>query len=496
MRHRDFERIYSEFINYYKNQAKGEYEYYEWLKALQLDESLPYNQARESFQWAKDMIQLMREDKDNKYYRVLLAFPIESMNGNVYSERDLIAAAMRIKGKSPDMNHKSQFWFSPDNIYNRWGTVTTEGSKYEDGAVEVIMKVPKTTLCPVCNEKDKPLYKLIDEKRIVNVSLNGFNATEYGGFQFDENIPYTLLTSTVLPGIPLARIFPMESYLPFSQSSINKKRGKKRMIKVVGLKEKKQVGEPFADYTDFADCVAKNQDKDDPEAYCAAIKQKAEQAMPENRVCPDGYHFDSNVQDCVKNEEPESPVDKVAPELTDTPVGDAVAPDTGPQIMGESASSLKVQVLRQKQKIEALELSNAEDAEKLEKAYEQVNQMIGEEKQLKEQISRLEKQVDRLNSEKASDADIGKTMKRQIEDLTESRDGYKKIAEEKTDLVESLVAKYKTALETNVKLNQDITEANEEIIELHKQVDRKEEALKKSKNLAGKIRAIGLNQTK
>ena len=33
---------------------------------------------------------------------------------------------------------------------------------------------------------------------------------------------------------------------------------------------------PFADYKNFADCVKKNQDKDDPEAYCAEIKRKVE----------------------------------------------------------------------------------------------------------------------------------------------------------------------------------------------------------------------------
>src|SRR4030042_3388789 len=33
---------------------------------------------------------------------------------------------------------------------------------------------------------------------------------------------------------------------------------------------------PFGDYVDFADCEAKNQDKDDPEAYCAAIKRQIE----------------------------------------------------------------------------------------------------------------------------------------------------------------------------------------------------------------------------
>lgn len=38
---------------------------------------------------------------------------------------------------------------------------------------------------------------------------------------------------------------------------------------------------PFANYTDFADCVSKNQDKDDPEAYCASLEKKTEEPKPE-----------------------------------------------------------------------------------------------------------------------------------------------------------------------------------------------------------------------
>lgn len=38
---------------------------------------------------------------------------------------------------------------------------------------------------------------------------------------------------------------------------------------------------PFAGYTDFDDCVAQNQDKSDPEAYCAAIQRQVEEDMAE-----------------------------------------------------------------------------------------------------------------------------------------------------------------------------------------------------------------------
>lgn len=38
----------------------------------------------------------------------------------------------------------------------------------------------------------------------------------------------------------------------------------------------KVAGDPFAGYRDFADCVAQNQEKDDPEAYCGTIQRAAE----------------------------------------------------------------------------------------------------------------------------------------------------------------------------------------------------------------------------
>ncbi len=37
---------------------------------------------------------------------------------------------------------------------------------------------------------------------------------------------------------------------------------------------------PFAGYKDFDDCVAKNRDKKNPQAYCGAIKHKVEDAKP------------------------------------------------------------------------------------------------------------------------------------------------------------------------------------------------------------------------
>jgi len=47
------------------------------------------------------------------------------------------------------------------------------------------------------------------------------------------------------------------------------------MVSVM-LKSLEAETKPFADYSSFADCVSKNKDKDDPEAYCATIMRNTE----------------------------------------------------------------------------------------------------------------------------------------------------------------------------------------------------------------------------
>ena len=48
------------------------------------------------------------------------------------------------------------------------------------------------------------------------------------------------------------------------------------MVSEIRLPKMLKLGEPFANYDNFEDCVAKNPDKEDPEAYCADIKRKTE----------------------------------------------------------------------------------------------------------------------------------------------------------------------------------------------------------------------------
>jgi len=52
---------------------------------------------------------------------------------------------------------------------------------------------------------------------------------------------------------------------------------------------------PFAEYTDFADCVSKNKDKEDPEAYCASVHKKATGKWPtEEESGPGGHERDGS----------------------------------------------------------------------------------------------------------------------------------------------------------------------------------------------------------
>ena len=212
----DFERIYNEFHNCFQTE-EAEKQYYDWLKVMGLDETREYAQARESYLWKKEDLQFVREDALNKYYELEVGLPTKSMNGNVYNKRDLVAAALTLKGKHPSLNHKDEFWFSPKNPMNRWGNIEIIQGKFHEGICKALVKVPKNMICPICN--GRTMTELIDSKKIYNVSLEGDCeggkceiTGECEGFYFTDP-PFTFLTTTILPGIPMTRIKPLESYI-------------------------------------------------------------------------------------------------------------------------------------------------------------------------------------------------------------------------------------------------------------------------------------------
>ena len=228
-RHSDFERIRNEFIKYYGSVKMGDDEYRAWLKALNLDEDKSYGSSqKEKFSFLKPMIAKLKEDKDNIYYRVLVGFPLTSMNDNLYTQSKLSAAAGGlVDAFDCNLNHIHDLEFTGCRYI---------AARFEDGAVEAVLKVPRALLCTIDLSQHyyevgegKPLYQYIDEGTIVNQSLE---ADETGGFHFTGS---ALLTKDTLPGIPLSRIFPLETVVSEALSASQMLKAKPRKLQIVGL---------------------------------------------------------------------------------------------------------------------------------------------------------------------------------------------------------------------------------------------------------------------
>ncbi len=274
-RHADFERIRSEFIKYYGAEA-GVSEYQAWITALNLDETKSYAYSqKEKFSFLKPMLSKFKEDKDNVYYRVLVGFPIKSMNDNLYTHKKLSAAAEGlIDAFDCNLNHLPG--------YDLPG-VRYVAAKFEDGAVEAVLKVPKSVRCNIDLTshmydigEGKPLYLWIDEHVIVNQSLE---ASEYPEFHF---VGSALLTKDTLPGIPLSKISPLEAVVSEALSTSQMLKGKMVKIQVKGLSK-----------------------------------------MIEQHSCPTGQHWDAQKGVCV----PDEGTGKT-PQGTDVVVGDFVGDDS------------------------------------------------------------------------------------------------------------------------------------------------------------------------
>ncbi len=190
-RHPDFEKIHNAFLTHYKKEPQlGESRYAEWLKALGLDDSKPYRSPQERFQWAKTLIEQVKEDSDSNFYKVEALFPLESMNGNTYTREELLQATRTLTGKPSNLNH---------NLTQKLPEIEILAAQFEDDSAECLVRIPKTSNIP----------KMISEKEIVNVSVEAdwSHGIAGKGLVF-EGLAW--LTKGVLPGVPLTRIEPVE----------------------------------------------------------------------------------------------------------------------------------------------------------------------------------------------------------------------------------------------------------------------------------------------
>ena len=208
--HPDFVKIYRAFMKRYcgspDNECeKGKRVYYAWLAKMGLDDTKPYRKPQEKFNWAKSAFQYIKQDKNAKYYKVEALFPLTSMNNNVYTEEELIRAARTLIGKPVNLNHEG----------HTLKGVKIVDAEYEDGAVEVLLRVLKTA----GRGLGVNICDMIDKGEIVHVSIEATCRTRPlqkidGEVGFGcEGLVFTglaLLTKDVLPGVPLTRIEPVE----------------------------------------------------------------------------------------------------------------------------------------------------------------------------------------------------------------------------------------------------------------------------------------------
>ena len=202
IRHPDFEKIHTAFLAHYSKEPKlGESRYADWVKFSMLDESQSYylqgaaraNKSKQSFEWANFLLQFVKEDKDALYYQVEALFPIESMNKDCppFTRDEVLQAARSLTGKPSDLNH---------DFSNMLVGVEVVAAQFEDDCGECLVRVPKVS----------PLVGMIERKEIVNVSIEGEWSHGVPGHGLVLTGLGWLTKDTMLPGIPLTRIMPVE----------------------------------------------------------------------------------------------------------------------------------------------------------------------------------------------------------------------------------------------------------------------------------------------
>jgi hypothetical protein len=308
--HPDFLKIYTQFLTQIKDEDEAHNRYVAWVKALNLDETKSYGQSmREQFRWVRRHVDfdLWKEDARAKYWAVEAAFPLESMNENVYTLLELQEGARTVKGKMVNVNHKFQL-----------PTIDIVAAKYEDGVAECILRVPKQLRCPICS-KDETVNDLVESGGIVNVSLEAVCTLKSDDPHKCEGMEFTglsLLTKDTLPGIPLTRMIPLENIMveALQTSSMTpamgdkvKTQGEKTMKKKrirVKAKVKERAAPTEADrakaHFNISDEKWDSLSEEQKQAYIDKLPPRgtAEQNQPEP-YCPEHQHYDMVLKKCV-----------------------------------------------------------------------------------------------------------------------------------------------------------------------------------------------------
>ena len=210
--HADFFKILNDFISIF-GEAAGRQKYDEMINAYNIDVTKAYrDQAQmkecwggicESYNWAKPLIQYLKEDEEAKYYKVRALTATVSMNRNDYTDITELERSARTIGYRPlNLNHDplKQLPFPNSRVVS---------GDFEDKSVECIIRVANEGHVPNTNYSLKDVQRMLDDGDIVNPSIEA--EPEGGRMTTDgRKIPewwnYTALAllekGVTLPGVP------------------------------------------------------------------------------------------------------------------------------------------------------------------------------------------------------------------------------------------------------------------------------------------------------
>lgn len=213
---------------------------------------------KESFRWMPP-IEVYTGDRKapdgapagGKWYKGKAITVTRTGNKVKYTEEELKAAGRSLRFRPVSIDHVTE------SKYGRWLPFPQNqlvDAEYEDEAVEYLAYIT-----------DQDFHRMYESGLFDHTSIEGSARGPEGIPAGVPKTPWgigftgmTFVTKGIRPGDPNTTV--------------------ERLNETVQecLLSEIAVGEPFAGYRNFADCVAQNKDKEDPEGYCATIMRQVE----------------------------------------------------------------------------------------------------------------------------------------------------------------------------------------------------------------------------
>lgn len=265
---------------------------------------------KESFRWMTPEFKTIDvTGKKVKIKGVALRSGEVSKNKRKYIEKELMKGARTAKGKPVTINHDSSTIV---------GNIEWMEFDESDGKLEYVAQISKEPYLTMLRERDPSLQGVSIEGNYLYMKCpqcpeHFFSEREFADHMLLEHavkVPVqevhglyltalSLVVSPEEPGVPGTTIELMETVQPRIFDAIMKdklkesdrmeqapmgiasdgkiySRYKARTRKILEQIFGKRLGEPFAGYDNLEDCVAKNGEKEDPEAYCATMMRNEE----------------------------------------------------------------------------------------------------------------------------------------------------------------------------------------------------------------------------